>query len=187
MSPSDKIVFLLERIGRIIQNDAHEASLKPAQWEALRYIARANRFSRNPSGLTAYMGLTKGTVSQTLIALERKGLIVKKPLAHDRRNISVELTPAGKDMLNEDPILSLDTVCNKMKAKDRDLVEQSLKNLLTTTLEERKGVLFGPCHTCKYFNKNAKDGGPHRCALLDAKLTESDSNLHCVENVPRTA
>lgn len=72
MRSVDDILILLERIGRVLQNDGHSEGLKPTQWEALRYFARANRFSRSPSALTAYLGMTKGTVSQTVGALEKR-------------------------------------------------------------------------------------------------------------------
>ena len=35
---------LLERLARLVHNDAHVDGLKPTQWESLRYLARANRF-----------------------------------------------------------------------------------------------------------------------------------------------
>ncbi|HIP78057.1 MAG TPA: MarR family transcriptional regulator, partial [Kiloniellaceae bacterium] len=65
MDTADDLGLLLERLARVLQNEAHSEGLKPTQWEALRYLSRANRFSRTPSGVTAYLGMTKGTVSQT--------------------------------------------------------------------------------------------------------------------------
>lgn len=187
MVTADNIVFLLERIGRILQNDAHVAGLKPAQWEALRFLGRANRFSRNPSALRTYLGITKGTVSQTLIALERKGFIKKETTPQDRRNILIELTPAGTEILKDDPISSLEKLVGKMTGKDRTVLEENLRSLLKMTLAERGGIMFGPCMSCKHFERNAKDGEPHRCGLLDVTLSESDSKQRCIENTPKVA
>ena len=53
----ERIAALIERIGRLLSTDAHAGGLLPVQWEALRY--RANRFSRTPAALTAYLGLTR--------------------------------------------------------------------------------------------------------------------------------
>jgi len=75
---AEHIAALIERIGRLLSTDAHAAGLLPVQWEVLRYLRRANRFSRTPAALTAYLGLTKGTVSQTLRALEGRGLVRKR-------------------------------------------------------------------------------------------------------------
>ena len=66
------IMWPLERLARIMRAREHEGGLNPAQWEALRYLSRANRFSDSPGALTRYLGATKGTISQTLMALERK-------------------------------------------------------------------------------------------------------------------
>ena len=65
------IVWPLERLARLMRAREHEDGLNPAQWEALRFLSRANRFSNAPGALTRYLGATKGTVSQTLMALER--------------------------------------------------------------------------------------------------------------------
>ena len=45
-SGPEHIAALIERIGRLLSADAHAARLAPVQWEALRYLGRANRFSR---------------------------------------------------------------------------------------------------------------------------------------------
>ena len=81
----ERIAALIERIGRLLSTDAHAGGLLPVQWEALRYLGRANRFSRTPAALTAYLGLTKGTVSQTVHVLEAKGLVTKQVDPADRR------------------------------------------------------------------------------------------------------
>ena len=38
----------------------------------LFYLNQANRFSNTPQALTEYLGLTKGTVSQTVLVLESR-------------------------------------------------------------------------------------------------------------------
>ncbi len=74
--------------------------LGPAQWEALRFVARANRllatFSRTPAALAGSIsGSTRGTVSQVLIALEQKGHLTREPSERDRRSVVLELTSAA--------------------------------------------------------------------------------------------
>jgi DNA-binding MarR family transcriptional regulator len=43
--------------------------------QVLFYLNQANRFSNTRSQLTEYLGLTKGTVSQTVLVLARRRLI----------------------------------------------------------------------------------------------------------------
>ncbi len=178
---SQDIGVLLERLARVLQNEAHSEGLKPTQWEALRYLARANRFSRTPSGLTAYLGMTKGTVSQTLNALERKELAVKKTDPTDRRQVHLNLTPKGARLLERDPIEALTKSASKLPAGQRRALSEDLESLLKETLRRRDGQPFGVCRTCRYFKANDPEGAPHLCGLLDAALSTNDSKSICVE------
>jgi Transcriptional regulators len=89
----------LERLASLMRAWAREqplmADLQPIQLSALNYLARCNRYSNTPLGVTDFLGLTKGTVSQSLKALEAKGLIEKRPDAQDRRSVHLELTGEG--------------------------------------------------------------------------------------------
>ena len=89
------IAWPLERLARVMRAREHEGGLNPAQWEALRFLARANRFSDSPMALTRYLGATKGTISQTLMALERKGFITKSLRPGKRKSLRLGLTAEG--------------------------------------------------------------------------------------------
>ncbi|MCE3256092.1 MAG: transcriptional regulator, MarR family, partial [Nitrobacter vulgaris] len=82
------------------------AELNPAQWEALRYLSRANRFSRTPAALAGYVG-SRGTISQTLIALEQKGLASRQSSRRDGRSVELALTRRGEAVLTGDPLRRL--------------------------------------------------------------------------------
>ncbi|ANM30954.1 hypothetical protein ABI59_17285 [Acidobacteria bacterium Mor1] len=176
-----RVLMLLERLGRLMQSRGHELGLKPVQWEALRYLSRANRFSRTPSGLTAYLGSTKGTVSQTLIALESKGLIRKKSDPGDRRAVRLELTAAGRRALGSDPLLEFAESVGALGKVGEGTLERNLTALLTERLEQIEGRPFGICRTCTHFEKNAPEGKPHRCGLLELPLSADESEQICVE------
>ena len=70
-----RVAELIDRLGRMTRELQYVDGLNPAQWEALRYLNRANRYSRTPGGVADFLGATKGTISQTVSALESKGLI----------------------------------------------------------------------------------------------------------------
>lgn len=182
MSSVDDILILLERTGRVLQNDGHSEGLKPTQWEALRYFARANRFSRSPSALTAYLGMTKGTVSQTTSALEKKGLIEKTIGDADRRQIRIEVTAKGEKLLGRDPLETMTAALSRLPASQRQELKEGLSDFLRATLRRRDGRPFGACKTCRYFQKNVRGGGPHKCGLLEEPLAVTDSEMICVEH-----
>lgn len=184
MSSDDLAVAnLLERIGHLSRSDEQFGDLYPAQWAALRYLGQANRFSRTPMALTRYLGTTRGTISQTLNALEKKGYVTRQPSERDKRSVNVELTPSGQQKLEADPILRLAGITGATLGGDTRRARNLLEKVLAGLIAENGGRPFGQCHTCRHFQR---DGGaasdqPHRCGLLEVDLSDSDSQAICVE------
>jgi DNA-binding MarR family transcriptional regulator len=177
---------LIERISRLMRSGDHAGGLNPAQWEALRYLARANRFSRSPAALADYLGSTRGTVSQTLMALEAKGLIEKEPDPQDGRAVRLSLTADGAGHLEQDASLALAAAIGP--SGDADMLTAQLEALLKQALDARGGRAFGVCRTCQHFRADVRAGGPpHLCALLGADLTEADALQICIEQEPAPA
>jgi len=176
---------LIDRLERLSRGaDAH-TGLNPAQWEALRYIARANRFSRTPAALADYLGSTRGTVSQTLIALEEKGFVARSPSSRDRRSLDLELTNAGATVLEADPLLGLAHDLALGARGDLTALVAMLRATLRETIGRNGGKAFGACQTCRYFRRGdaRSSPAPHRCQLLDEPLSDVDSRAICVEQV----
>lgn len=185
--PSDQalnIAALIERLGRMFSSDAHAEGLLPVHWEALRYLSKANQFSRTHAALTAYLGLTKGTVSQTLTALESKGLIRKQADSKDRRSKRLVLTPRGRGLLKRDPVKVWLQQLDTLPKAERTALEQTLLKLLHERLAARDRALFGQCGDCMYFVGQHADGAPHYCDLLKTALAAGDAELICVEQQP---
>lgn len=172
---------MLTRTARLIAGDGHAAGLKPVQWQALRYLAAANRFSRTPGALAAWLGQTKGTVSQTVAALERKGLVARTGDAGDRRLVRLALTPQGETLLASAPDTIAEAMLAPMAPADRAALEALLARMLGGFLAARGHRPFGLCANCRHFRRDAEGGNPHRCALLGVPLDESDSRAICIE------
>lgn len=174
---------LIERLERLARAGALSADLNPAQWEALRYIGHANRFSRNPAALADYLGSTRGTVSQTLIALERKGLIARAQSLTDGRSVDLSLTPAGEKTLRRDPLLDFAARIDACAGPGTRRLRDQLRAILAGVVAANQGRAFGACGACRYFRRRAHPGAaqPHHCALLDEPLSDADSDMICVE------
>ena len=174
---------LIDRLDRLTRSGANVAGLNPAQWEALRYLSRANRFSRTPAALADYLGATRGTVSQTLIALEQKGFVGRTQSARDKRSIDLELTHQGEAALKDDPLLALASDLALSAGRDIDNLVETLRAVLRRAVARNDGKAFGACHTCRHFQRDvaATSHAPHRCGLLDEPLSEADSRAICVE------
>lgn len=176
---------LIDRLGRLARAADHRGGLNPAQREALRYLGRANRFSRSPAALAEYLGATRGTVSQSLIALEAKGYVTREPHPRDRRAVALGLTAAGRAALKDDDAVALLAAA---VAAGTDAAAATLARLLEATLAaaiaRNGGRAFGVCRTCRHFRAEAYAGTarPHRCALLGVPLAEADAGAICVEH-----
>ena len=181
----EAIIWPLERLARLMRSREHDDGLNPAQWEALRYLGKANRFSNSPGALTQYLGATKGTISQTVMSLERKGLIAKSAREGEKRSVVLELTPTGKEVLTRDPWKLLAGGVGDLGGKTRRRLARGLRELLSDELTRGRLKSFGRCTTCRFFRekgRNLDERGPHQCMLFDMPLSASDSQRICVEH-----
>lgn len=184
---SKRITALLERIGRLLATEAHAEGLLPVHWETLRYLERANRFSQTAAALTAYLGLTKGTVSQTLSTLESKGLIKRSVDRRDRRSKRLSLTAKGRSLLKRDPIELTTNVVGEISRSSRHQLASMLEAFLSARLAVQDRQPFGQCRDCRYFVSRHPDGAPHYCQLLEEKLAENEATAICFEQRPVVA
>lgn len=178
------IAWPLERLARVMRAREHEDGLNPAQREALRYLARANRFSNTAGALTRYLGATKGTISQTLMALERKGLIAKA--ARDaRKAVRLSLTEKGRQVVSQDPWTALAVEAGELGGKTRRRMQRGLAELLERELQRGGLASFGQCSSCRFFREKGREAdpkGPHLCMLFEDALTREDAEYICIEH-----
>ena len=90
MDKSPEVLLeLVERLGNLLRAEFRRAGadeqLQPVHVHALVYLTRANRYSNTPQAMAEYLGLTKGTMSQSLLLLDRRGLIERYQDDLDRR------------------------------------------------------------------------------------------------------
>jgi DNA-binding MarR family transcriptional regulator len=182
VSKALEAAYLVGRLDRLTRSGVPVEGLNPAQWEALRYLARANRFSRTPAALADYVGSTRGTISQTLIALEQKGLAARSASQRDGRSVELALTRRGEAVLKQDPLLHLAQDIAAGTDDDPAKLVATLQAILAATIARNDGRAFGVCHSCRHFRRNARQGAsPHHCGLLDEPLSEADSKDICQE------
>jgi DNA-binding MarR family transcriptional regulator len=186
-TPGEMIATPIERLARLMRGGDRTVALNPAQWEALRYLSRANRFSNSPGALTRYLGATKGTISQTVIALGRKGFVRKSIREGEKRSVSLVLTPKGEEALAFDPWVKLATAADSLGGKTRRRLAKGLSELLALELQNGRHPSFGNCLSCRFFREKGRDGdiqGPHLCMLLGEPLSPAESQRICVEHEP---
>lgn len=181
---------LLERVASLLRAEARsrlfQDGLQPIQFEALHYLSICNRYSDTPMGVTEYLGQTKGSVSQTLKVLEKKGLIQKKPDKADRRVSHMTVTNAGRRQVASiipSPLLELAN--DQLNKKEAASITASLRTLLRSMQLANDAKTFGQCATCDHNIKRGPDD--YMCGLTKEALTLNDLELICREHSANSA
>lgn len=172
------------RLSRLLRARDHSKGLNPAQWEALRYLAIANRFSNTPGAMARYLGATKGTTSQTVLSLEKKGLIAKQAKSGDQRQTALALTEVGSAILKEDALASFARNIEGLKPKMRRRFARAVSDLLISEIGRLEEPSFGVCNSCRYF-REVGNGEASHCMKFSTSLSAADEMLICVEHVAR--
>lgn len=181
---AERIAELLDRVSRLARELQFVDGLNPAQWEALRFVSRANRYSRSPGAFAEFIGTTKGTASQTLIALEQKGLLERARSAADRRQVELRLTTEGRAMLARDPITNIEQVAELLTPDVGMAMVRGLTRLLHD-LQSRHGLkTFGVCGDCNLNCVTAEAVPAKQCGHTGELLDARDMRQICVDFVP---
>ena len=125
--------------------------------------------------------MTRGTVSQSLLLLEKKGYIKKTADINDRRVIHLELLPEGKTILEQAKPAELFIKATAMMEKKGDLThyEPFFASMLTALQKANQSQSFGMCNTCHYFTKIDDS---FLCGLTKEPLSQNDSEKICQEH-----
>jgi DNA-binding MarR family transcriptional regulator len=181
---------LLVQAGRLLQAEAYDGELSPAQWMALRYFARANRFSRTPSAFAEFQATTRGTASETIKALEAGGYLVRQRSKEDGRSVSLQLTSKGKRLLARDPFEVLVQAVDVLDAKERTAMHRALHRVLTTVAASGAYRCFGVCRDCAHLggeifgSLTSVSRSAPKCRLLGVPIQPEDTGLLCVHFQP---
>lgn len=187
-APEQTLAELVEQLGHCACSEAFKSGLNPAQWAALRYFERANRFSRTVSGFAEYHGTTRGTASQTIRALVHKGFLRRLPAKHDQRSFRLDLTERAGQILASDPIGEFVSAAGALPPGQCSALARGLRTILDQVLEQRARRPFGVCTSCEHLSAvdNADaDGRVHHCRLQDEMLARAELGKICVDHCCR--
>ncbi|GAA3738631.1 hypothetical protein GCM10022239_12760 [Leifsonia bigeumensis] len=191
-SPGDvpeKIVAALDRIARGLrshrQSVASRVGLTPLQLELLQTIDES---PRPVIGLLAKeLEVSQPTVSDSLLALERKGHVVRRRSDTDRRRTTMELTDSGRELVGEvrraGEILRSSVAA--LAGPDQEAVLDILLSLIGNLLDAGIIQVARTCRTCRFYDH--RDGLDARCALLQIPLPPAALRVDCPEHEPLLA
>jgi DNA-binding MarR family transcriptional regulator len=175
----------IERLSNLLRTESRQLlsghGLQPVQLEVLHYLSVCNRYSDTAKGVTEYLGQTKGTVSQSIKVLKRKGFVTKHVDKTDKRMVHLKITHSAKSLLKLTVPAPL--FCNATKRIQNQSMNQILNTLiaLLRTVQKANGLKsFGVCRSCRYNQKTA--GGDYLCGLTKEVLSANEVQLICREH-----
>ncbi|WP_019864948.1 MarR family winged helix-turn-helix transcriptional regulator [Methylovulum miyakonense] len=176
---------LIERISNLLRSEERKKyaaiGLQPVHIQVLDYLSTCNRFSDTPAAVAEYIGLTKGTVSQSIQVLERKDYVTKSQDSSDGRVVHLALSEAGKRLLDE--IKPIDVFAQAqaiISSQKFTTIEDALNNVLTELQKANNAKSFGVCHSCVNFIEVENH---YLCNLTQLPLSQTDSKKICREHV----
>lgn len=175
----------IERLSNLLRAESRKQltghGLQPVQLEVLHYLSVCNRYSNTGKGVAEYLGQTKGTVSQSIKVLERKGLVTKHVDNADKRIVHLIISNSARKLLkNTVPASLFSNACKRIKKQSMSQIINALASLLLAVQRANGLKSFGVCYSCRH-NKNLNNGN-YLCGLTKEVLTSNEVQLICREH-----
>jgi DNA-binding MarR family transcriptional regulator len=180
----------LERISSVMRSDmwaaAHELGLNPTQAGILALLASRSKAGIRVKEIAEHLGVSQPTVTDSISALEDKGLVQKLRSTGDARSTLVQITAPGRKMA-----ISISRSGSEMLAAILSLTVHEQSHLLLSLTKlirnlQQQGAIpvQRMCMSCKYFRPNIHRDAkhPHRCAFVNAAFGLRDIRLDCSDH-----
>lgn len=180
---SADIAELLIRVGRLAYAESSAAGLTPTQWMALRYFARANRFSRTVSAFADYHATTRGTVSQTVKTLTERGYLSRQRSESDGRSVRLDLTEKGQEAIAVDPLSRLISLIDALPSDAQQDFAVQMSGIASGLSSALGRPGFGLCRRCRFLTddeQSAHGSAQASCRYLNEPLDSEDLARLCV-------
>ena len=181
--PDRSVAELVTQLGRYAYGATPAAGLTPAQWTALRYFSRANRFSRTVSAFAEFHATTRGTASGTVKSLVQGGYLKRTRSSSDGRSAQLDVTSKARVILSNDPFQRLTRAADVLSTTTRHAVTRDLDRMLGELAQDLDKPQFGVCTDCRHLCGDGcclEGQPPYECGLLNEPLAESEIGQLCV-------
>lgn len=177
-------IELVGQMAQLLWFEGTKHGLRDREWMALRFLSRANRFSRTPSALASYVSTTRGTASFIIGELERLGYIERKRSATDKRSVMLSVTQQGKKFLVRDPISVLIEAIAVLDDETKIHFRDTLRHVLDQSDAAEQRHHTDVCRRCIFLreDRTAGDGKTtveFSCRLFRAPIAEAEVDLLC--------
>ncbi len=184
---ASKIAAALDRIAHA-QRAARQAAathhgLTPLQIDVLTTLGGGAPPEPMVGALAVEVGVTQPTVTDSVGALERKGLARRRRDPGDGRRAAVVLTPEGRRLAAELADTDREMVA-AIAALPLRTQQATLETLLTLIAELVTSGAISVARTCLTCHFHRREGDTHRCALLGIDLPPAELRINCPEHQP---
>jgi MarR family transcriptional regulator, negative regulator of the multidrug operon emrRAB len=149
MALERETVELLVQAVKICHFGNDRLGLHNREWMVLRFLSRANRFSRTPSAVAALTGTTRATASQIVKILEAKSFLARRPSKRDGRSTTLVVTSQGEKLLAlHDPLNGLLDAITSLIPEECLRLRDSLGKILNRIDTADRQPAVGACRDC---------------------------------------
>jgi DNA-binding MarR family transcriptional regulator len=164
--------------------------LTPTQRRILEFLGSRHE-NLTLSAVARELGVTPATASDSVAALEAKGLIRKRRSLVDGRALALMLTTEGRRSVTELAALPdpLQAAFGSLSASEQETLYRSAMKMLHDLQESGALPPSRMCVRCKYFEpfRHAQSATPHHCSLVGAPLADRHLRIDCPEHEFRDA
>jgi len=191
---AQRVLTGLAKIGLALRSHAwHEAvqrGLTPTQAQVLALLRRRSGRSVRMSDIAEELAVTPATVSDTVAALTRKGLVQKMSSPLDARAMVVTLTAAGRwkaEHIAGWPDLLMDAI-DALSPTEQEVFLQGLIKIIRGLQERGQIPVAQMCVTCRFFRPyvHTDPDRPHHCLFVDAPFGNRHLRLDCPDQEAAT-
>ncbi len=178
---------MMAHLARLAHGEGFVCGLTAAQWTALRYFARANRFSRTVSAFANYHATTRGTASQTVKSLASQGYLTRTRLESDGRSARFDLTEAGRELTGNDPFEDLVRAIAELPQGLQGKLLVALERVMGHMARERQKRPFGTCPFCGHLEQcvyRKDEAIEYFCRLENEPIEPSELEEICINFEP---
>lgn len=124
-----ELLHSLFRLKRTLNTEFVKDNASAVKDISLSEYVLMREIAENRSNLTSireYLAITKSAVSQMLRSLEKKGYLIRRADARNRRSVVVELTESGKAVLRE----KSDEFCARYEEVAKEMHEADIRQII---------------------------------------------------------
>lgn len=183
---NSKVIASLAKLSEVfwvlLQTQAQRHGLSGTQLQLLLFIKfHPASNQRKAAFMAREFHVTKATISDSIKALEQKGLIQRNSDVNDSRSFILSLSSKGEELAAaaENFTSPLDAGVDELPAPQKELLLTSIFDLIYRL--NQAGIISTQrmCYNCRYYGGDRKDH--HFCHLLNQPLAVGDLRLECPE------